>query len=409
MSAFLGLIVFICTAFLFSERKKSFPIKLVFICLALQFFLCFLSLRLDIFSDFFSYLTSFISILETSSERGSSFVFGYLSGAKFPAEITDQSANFIIAFRVMPIIIFISALSSLLFHLGVLPLIIKVIGMTISKLFQINSALSFGVASSLFLGTIEAPLTIKSYLNSFSKSDLFVLVTASMSTISGSVLVLYSSVLSSVLPDAASHLSIASILSIPAAIMFSRIMVPKTSSDVFSPPSLDSFRKTSIMDAIISGTEDGVKMVINIIAIIMVLFSLVYLADIILASVHTGLSIKIILGFLCRPIMWLIGIEWNETAEAASLFGDKVVLNEFVAYLNLSKLGTEAVSTRSATILSYALCGFANFSSVGIISSGLSAIMDENKKALVIGLVTKALISGNLATLTTAAICSFFI
>ena len=230
-----------------------------------------------------------------------------------------------------------------------------------------------------------------------------------MATISGSVLVLYSTVLESAIDNPASQLSLASLLSIPAAIMIARIIIPETELISFEKPKLASFRRDSAMDAIISGTEDGIKMVLSIVGIIMVLFSLVYFVDTILGAIYEGLSIKLMFSYLFRPLMWLIGIDWSETLEASSLFGDKVVLNEFVAYLNMAKLDPEVLSARTKTILSFALCGFANFASVGIIIGGLKIFMPEEKKSLVINLVSRALISGNLATLTTAAVCSFFI
>ncbi len=406
MQAFLGLFCFMAIASLFSENRKKFPFKLAFIAILSQFLIASLFLKLESLNDIFAYINSFVSLIEESSAYGSKFVFGYLSGAKFPAAITESDALFIIAFKVMPIIIFVSALSSLFFHLGIIPVLIAALGKVLRKLFKINGAIGFALAASLFLGTIEAPLTIKSYLSKLSKSDLFLMITASMSTISGGVLVLYSSVLSEAVDNAASHLVIASIMSLPAAILIARIMVPEQSKDAFEEPKANSFRQNNFMEAIIKGTEEGTIMVLNITATIMVLFSLVYFFDSILGAFSDTLSIKKLLSEIFRPLMWLCGISWKDSLIAASLFGEKVVLNEFVAYLSLAKIPTDTFTEHSKIVISYALCGFANFASVGIIISGLKIFMPDDKKALVTKLVTRALISGNLATLMTASMVS---
>ena len=238
MQGFLGVIFFLAVASLFSEDRRAFPSKLAIVCLISQFFIAAAFLNVAPLQGLFSQISLFVKLIEDSSLYGAKFVFGYLSGAVFPAEPDNPDNLFIVAFRVMPIIVFVSALSSLLFHIGIIPVIIRALSKVLRKTFGLNGALAFGLSASLFLGTIEAPLTIKSYLSRLSKSDLFLLITASMSTISGGVLVLYASVLNKVLDDAAAHLVVASIMSLPAAILISRIMVPSALTDDFKEPTL---------------------------------------------------------------------------------------------------------------------------------------------------------------------------
>jgi CNT family concentrative nucleoside transporter len=305
-------------------------------------------------------------------------------------------------------IMVVSALSSLFYHWGILPWIIKQLSKLFVRTLKINGPLGFGASATIFLGTVEAPLLIRPYLLTMSRSDLFALITCTMATIAGTVMVIYASIVGQIVPNAFTHMLVASLVSIPAALMISKTLIPDrtdnkvTLSDISSPP-----RQTKgAMDAVIKGTLDGLDMVLKIAAIIIVLFSLVYLTNHFLAIIPAGekpFTVEGIVGTVLRPFLWLIGIPWEETQIASQLMGSKIILNEFVAYIQMSKLPEGALSGKTSLIMTYALCGFANLGSVGIVIGGLGTLLPERSEEI-IELCLKSLVSGNLATLMTAGV-----
>ena len=411
LQGLLGIIVFVGVAWLMSEDRRVFPRRIVIVGLALQLVLAALLLKLPLFKDAFIALNKVILSLEHATEAGTSFVFGYLGGASLPFEETHAGASFVLAFRVLPIILVVSALSALLFYWRVLPWVVKSVSHGLQKAFGIGGALGIGAAANIFVGMVEAPLFVRPYLKVMTRFELFALMTCGMATIAGTVMVLYASILGDVIPGAMGHILSASIISAPAAVMIAALMVPPTMSVTtgdLQPPQLAE----SSMDAITKGTLQGVELLINIMALLVVLVALVNLANIllnVLPSIDGDLiTLQRVLGWIMAPIVWLIGIPWQEASTAGALMGTKTVLNELLAYLDMAKLPKDALSPRSQVIMTYALCGFANFGSLGIMIGGLGTMAPERREEIV-SLGLKSIVAGTLAALLTGAIVSLLL
>lgn len=407
MIPFFGILVFIFFAWIFSEERRQ--IKWIFVAkaLALQFVVAFLLLKIPFFVSLFSKLNNVVIVLQEVTDKASVFLFGYLAGGAAPFEMNHPENNFIIVVRVLPLILVISALSAVLFHWRILPAIIKAFAFVLQKSLGISGPLGLGGASTVFLGTIEAPLIIKPYLQRLSRADLFALISCSMATIAGTVMVLYASVLEKTVPNAMMHLLVASLISVPAAMLIARVLIPVSATNDRQDDSakLESPYEGT-MDALLKGIADGMNMILGVIGVILVFFALIYLINKGLAVLSPEWSLEYLLGILLRPIVYLTGIPWSESAVAAKLMGTKIVLNEFVAYLELSK--DVSLTENSRLILAYALCGFANLASAGIIIGGLTTILPERRKEIA-ALTFKSLLSGNLATLMTAAVAGILL
>jgi CNT family concentrative nucleoside transporter len=374
--------------------------------LVLQLVIAILLLKIPMIGDALAQLNKVVQVLEKVTTDATSFMFGYLAGAKPPFDSARPDSEFIVAFRVLPLILVISALSSLLYHWRILPWVIERMASFFVRTLRIRGPLGFGAAATFFLGTIEAPLLVRPYLVNMSRSDLFALISCTMATIAGTVMILYAGVVGKVVPNALGHMLIASFISIPAALVVAKALIPDDNLEINREEKPKALPRTtnSAMEAIIKGTLDGLDMVLKITAIIIVLFALVYLTNHILALIphdRTPLSVETITGFLLQPVMWLIGIPWAEAAAAGTLMGTKIILNEFVAYLQLGMMPVETFSEHSRLILTYALCGFANLGSAGILIGGFTALLPERREE-VISLCMRSLLSGNLATLMTA-------
>jgi CNT family concentrative nucleoside transporter len=339
-----------------------------------------------------------VGVLQRSTDKAAQFMLGYLAGGPAPFEATAPENSFIIAFQVLPLVLVISALSALLFHFGVLTWVVSLFSRFLRKTFNVSGPLAFGAASTVFLGTIEAPLIIRPYLSRLSKAELLALIVCSMSTIAGTVIVLYASVLERFLPNALTHLLTASIISVPAALMLSHVFMPTGPSNDTSFR-LEKSNKTWV-EVFLDSIHDGVKMIISIAAIIIVLFAFIHLIDAFLGVFNSSLSVGFLLSQALRPIMWLVGFDWDKARVAADLMGKKIVLNEFVSYLKLS--GISDFTDREKLISVYSMCGFANFASCGIIIAGLTTIIPDRRKE-VVELTAISLLLGNLTTLMTGS------
>ena len=359
---------------------------------------------------FFVSLGAAIEALQAASVSGSSFVFGYLGVPDSPFEKAGIGLVFIFAFEALPRVLVVSALSSLLFYWRILPAVVRCFSWALQKVFGIGGAVGVAVAANIFIGMMEASLMIRPYLSRLSRSELFIVLTAGMATITGFMMMLYAHFLRDVVPDAAGHLLVASIISAPAAITIARLMLPEdreaTSGKVVQedPPG-------SAMEAIVRGTLDGVQLVINIVAMLIVLVALVRLANAILAQLPmvsgAPITLQGVLGWCLSPLAWLMGIPWEEATTAGRLLGTKIILNELVAYLDFSKLPADALSERSRVIMTYALCGFANFGSAGIMIGGLATVVPDRRREIV-GLALRAIVSGTLAACMTGAVVGLF-
>lgn len=406
----LGLIALTTTAWLISENRRLVSIKPIVAGLILQFALAVFLLKVPYSTEFFSLLNRAVLSLQESTNFGTSFVFGYLGGGTLPFTEETPGSSFILAFRALPLILIVSALSSLLFYWRVMPVIVRFFSRMLQKTMNIGGALGVGAAANIFVGMIEAPLFIRPYLTKLTRSELFTIMTCGMATIAGTVMVLYASILQNVVPGAMGHILVASIISAPAAITVARIMVPEddlaTDGDI-TPPQ----QASGAMDAITQGTADGITFLINITAMLIVLVALVHLANQILTLLpeiaNQPITLERIFGYGMAPIVWLIGIPKHEALAAGSLMGTKIVMNEFLAYLQLGNLAPNTLSPRSTMIMTYAMCGFANFGSLGIMIGGLGSMAPERRNEIV-ALGIKSIIAGTIATCMTGAVVGVF-
>jgi CNT family concentrative nucleoside transporter len=365
-----------------------------------------LLLKLPFIQKLFGALNDGVVALQNASEAGSSFVFGYLGGGPLPFEETKVGASFVLAFRALPLVIVISALTALLTYWRVLPVIVNALSAILQRSLGIGGAVGLGTAANVFVGMVEAPLFVRPYLKKLSRSELFMLMCAGMATIAGTVLILYATFLREVIPDAVAHLLIASLISAPAAITIAKLMIPDDGTVTEAVLDRASDFKSS-MDAITRGTQNGLMLFLNIVAMLIVFVALVHLLNALLSLLpdvgDAPITLERILGYVMAPITWLMGIPWHEAAISGSLMGTKTVLNEFLAYLRLADLPTDALSERSRLIISYALCGFANFGSLGIMIGGLTTMVPERRDEIV-ALGLKSIVAGTLATCCTGAV-----
>jgi CNT family concentrative nucleoside transporter len=401
-----GLVVFAAFAWLVSENRKRINVKIVLIGIGLQLVVGFVLLKLPMFREFFLYLNRLVLSLEESTTAGTSFVFGYLGGGPLPFEEKYPGAGFILAFRGMPLILLMSALSALLFYWKILPLVVRAFSWALQKTMGVGGAEGVGVSVNIFVGMVEAPLFIRPYLQFMTRSELFTIMTCGMATIAGTVMVLYASVLSKTIPDVMGHILTASIISVPAAITISKIMVPET-GELTSGEMISPEEATSSMDAVTKGTLQGVKLLLNILAMLVVLVALVHLVNLILGLLpniqNQPVTLQRIMGLVMAPVVWLMGVPWNEATTAGALMGTKTILNEFIAYLDMSRLAEGSLSPRSVLILTYAMCGFANPGSLGIMIGGMGTMAPERRDEIV-ALGFRSIIAGTLATSMTGAV-----
>ena len=401
-----GLVVFACIAWLISENRTKVSIKIIVAGIAIQLAVGFILLKLPVFRDFFISLNRLVLSLEESTAAGTSMVFGYLGGGDLPFAEKFPAASFILAFRALPLILVISALSALLFYWKILPIVVQAFSWSLQKTMGLGGAEGLGVSANIFVGMVESPLFIRPYLKDMTRSELFTLMTTGMATIAGTVMVLYASILSNVIPDIMGHILTASIISVPAAITISKIMIPETgqltSGEMTAPETA-----LSAMDAITKGTIQGVKLLINIIAMLIVLVALVHLVNLILGLLPEiggqPVTLQRLMGLAMAPVVWLMGVPWEEAPVAGSLMGTKTILNELLAYLDMSRLAKGALSHKSMVIMTYAMCGFANPGSLGIMIGGMGTMAPERRDDIV-ALGFRSIVAGTLATCMTGAV-----
>ncbi len=408
----LGIFLIPLLAWAISENRAAMSLgaKLRFVVggIALQFLLVALLLHMPWTRALFEVLATAVLALQAAADAGATLVFGYLASGPAPFKAERPEASFILAFRVLPLILVLSAIVRLLYYWGVLQRVVQAAAWALQRAFGTGGPLATSAASSVFLGLVEAPLLIKPYLKDMPRGALFAAMAVTMATVAGTVMALYASILSSVVPGAAGHLIAASVINVPGALVLSRLAVP----DGFSggPSSADiaiDDAPASSVDAIVKGTFDGLHIVAAVAATLIVMVSLVALVNTILGQFGevggSKLTLQLILGYLCMPFAFIIGIPMSEAPVAGSLIGQKVILNEFLAYLELLKVPAGELSARSKLLITYALCGFANLGSLGILIGGLSVLCPE-RRAEIVELAPRALVIGFLTTLLTASI-----
>lgn len=408
MEGALGVGLMVWTIYALSESRDKIRWKPVFAGLGLQLMLALFFLKVPAISNSLLALNYIVYAIESATITGASFVFGYLGGGDAPFEILPGSSMYIFGFRVLPQILVFSALVAVLWHWTILPRLIDALGRILQRILKVNGALGAGSAATIFLGLVESPLVIRGYLSRLSRSDLFVLMVCSMSTVAGSVMILYANILIDILPGALGHVLAASILNVLGGIILARILIPSEGSALISGKEDSSLRYSNTMDAITQGTSDGLKLVLNIAAMLIVLISLVALVNQMLSIIwwdNQPLTLQRMAGWFFAPIAWLIGIPWAESVVAGSLLGSKLILNELVAFIDLAAIEGNQLSDTSRIVMTYALCGFANFGSLGILLAGYTILLpDRKREVLELGIKTLAL--STLVNFNTGAIVS---
>ena len=407
LQSLLGLIVFVAIAWSISEDRHAVVWRTVVAGIALQIVLAVLLLKLPVSRVVFQWLGAGVGVLQEATQAGTSFVFGYLGGGTLPFKVEAPASAFILAFQALPLILVVSALTALFYYWRILPGLVRAFSRVLEHTMKIGGASGIAAAANVFIGMIEAPLLIRPYLTRLDRSDLFLVMSCGMATIAGTVLVLYATILEGIIPDAAGHLLTASLMNAPAAIVMAKLMVPGQA--VIDRVQLDIPRSgdESAMDAVARGAIEGASLLINVVAMLTVLVALIHLANVLVGLLPDiegqPLSLQRLLGWVMAPFMWLAGVPWSEAVEAGKLMGIKTVLNEFLAYIELAKLGPGALSERSTLIVGYALCGFANLGSLGIMIGGLASIVPERRSEIA-GLGMRSILAGTLATLSTGAV-----
>ena len=404
MQGIFGVLFLIIFAWLCSERRDQIDLRFLAIGLFAQFSLAFLFFQVPLISYTLMSLNFIIAAIEEATLEGTRFLFGYLGGGSEPFEVSEGGYLYLFAFRVLPNVIVFCVLIAVLWYWKILPKIVTGFGFLLRSVFKVSGAVGTSAAATLFLGMVETPMIIRAYLTKLTRSEFFTVMTCGMSTVAGSVLVIYANTLSDIIPGAIGHIVVGSVLNIVGAIYVSRIIVPEDSTPT-SSEQFEDLGYSSTMDAITRGTQDGLKLALNIGGMLLVIISLVALVNGVLGLVEVSgesLSLQRMLGWLFSPLAWLIGVPWSEAHMAGNLMGSKIVLNEMIAFIELAALGDD-LSASTRVVLLYALCGFANFGSLGILIGGLSTLVPE-RKVDYLSLAPKSLISGNVVTFITASL-----
>ncbi len=424
-SAF-GIFALLAIAWAFGEDRRAVSLRQAAIGLAVTLLTAVALIKLPFVARAFGAINDAVGAISSASRAGTSFVFGYLGGGSLPFDLKAPGADFILAFQALPIVLVMSVLTTLLFYWRVLPPVVRGMAWLLQRTLGVGGAVGLSTAANIFLGMVEAPLFIRPYLAQLTRSELFLVMTGGMAGIAGTVLVLYATLLAPLIPDSAAHFVIASVLGAPAAILVSLIMVPEISDRrtggglidprvavdplVASDPRVASdpdMHASSTMDAIVKGTVAGLELLLNIVAMLIVLVALVYLANAVLGLLPdaggASITLQRLLGYAMAPVCWLMGLPWPQAITAGSLMGTKTVLNELIAYVDLSKLGADALDQRSRLIMLYAMCGFANFGSLGIMVGGLGTMAPERRDEIN-SLGLKSIVSGTLTTCLMGAI-----
>jgi len=401
-----GLLCLAGFAWLISENRRKVQVKTVIIGIIGQLAVGVVLLKGPFVKEGFLLLNRLVLSLEEATRAGTSFVFGYLGGGILPFAESYPGGSFILAFQALPLVIVMSALSALLFYWKILPWIVRGFSWAMQKTLGLGGVEGLGVAANIFVGMVEAPLFIRPYLDRMTRSELITLMTIGMATIAGTVMVLYAGILKNAIPDVMGHILVASIISVPAAVTVAKIMIPET-GEITSGRIVPPQTALNSMDAITKGTLQGVKLLINIVAMLVVQVALVHLVNLVLGLLpqlaNRPVTRERVMGWVMAPVAWLMGIPWAEAPTAGTLMGIKTILNEFLAYLNLSRLAEGSLSPRSQLIMTYAMCGFANPGSVGIMIGGMGTMAPERRDEIV-SLGMRSLVAGTIATCMTGAV-----
>ena len=387
-------------AWLLSENRRRVNLKRVCVGVALQLVLAVVLLHVPLAREAFTLLNRMVFALQEATTAGTAFVFGFLGGGELPFAEKYPGSSFILAFQALPLVLVVSALSSLLFYWKVLPVVVRAFSWCLRKTMGVGGAEGLANSVNVFVGMVEAPLFIRPYLDRMTRSELFSVMTCGMANVAGTVMALYASIIGGRLPNAMGHILVASLLSLPASITIARIMIPET-GDATAGEMTAPETATSSMDAVTQGTIEGVHLLLNIIGMLIVLVALVTLVNLIFGLLPdvagSPLSLQRIAGLVMAPVCWLMGVPWSEALAAGTLMGTKTVLNELIAYVDMSRLPAGTLSPRSILIMTYALCGFANPGSLGIMIGGMST-MAPGRRNEIVELGLRSIVSGTLTS-----------
>jgi CNT family concentrative nucleoside transporter len=396
----LGIIAIIALAWALSEDRRAFSWRMAAGTVALQAAIALLLLKVPVARDALYGLNAVVAAVTTATNAGTSFVFGYMGSGPTPFAVTNPANLVNLAFTILPLVIVIAAIAAILWYWRISPMIVWAMALVLKKTLGLGGAVGLSAASMVFLGNIEGQLVIRPLLPRLTRAELFILMTVGLSVIAGTVFVLYATILRTVLPGALGHLLVASMMSLPAGILVARIMVPGPAETELRQED-EHVHYRSTVDAMARGTEDGLRLYLQIIAMLIVTTALVALVNVILHVLPqvggAPLTVERMLGWIFSPFVWLLGVPWQEAGTAGGLMGIKVVLNELIAYLHMAGLAPGALDPRSAEIMVYAMCGFANFASIAILIAGMSALMPERRQE-VVALAPRALLAGTLAS-----------
>ncbi|QDX28291.1 nucleoside:proton symporter [Sphingomonas suaedae] len=406
----IGIALLLLVAWGLSEDRAGRPSwRWIGAALLLQIGLALLLVRVPFVWSVITLANGAVSAIEKATLVGSSYMFGYVGGAPLPFALAPgQAAPVVIAFQILPLIIVFSALSALLWHWGILPRIVRGLSWLLQRSLGVSGVVGLGGGANIFLGVVESPLVVRAYFARMSRSELFAIMVLSMATVSGAVLVLYAATLSQSVPDATGHLISASIISLPAALLIARLMVPGNSDTGTDDDDIEpALKYDSSIDAIVRGTMDGVQLFLAVLGIIIVIFALVALVDQMLVVLPlidgTPVTVGRVFGWMFAPLMWTLGVPWDQAPQAGALMGTKTIFNEYVAYLELAALPSNNFDPRSQLIVTYALCGFANLASIGLLVSTIGTLA-PSRRAEVAALGMKSWVAGNCATAMTGAV-----
>jgi CNT family concentrative nucleoside transporter len=406
-SAF-GLFALLAICWLISENRRAVSWRRIGASLMLTLVLAVMLVKIPALNQVFAAVSDAVNAIAAATRAGTSFVFGYLGGAPLPFEPRFPGSGFILAFQALPVVLVVSVLTTLLFYWGILQPIVRGFSWVLERTLGVGGAVGLSTAANIFLGMVEAPLFIRPYLAQLSRAELFIVMTGGMAGIAGTVFVVYATLLAPVIPDIAGHLLTASVLGAPAAILISELMVPEVGKRATQAPDANPDPlAASTMDAIVKGAAVGLELLLNICAMLIVLIALVHLVNAMFGLLPdlaaAPVTLERLLGYAMAPICWLMGIPWAQAMEAGALMGIKTVLNEFVAYFRLAALPADALDPRSRLIMIYALCGFANFGSLGIMIAGLT-VMAPGRRDEILSLGWKSIVSGTFSTCLLGAV-----
>jgi CNT family concentrative nucleoside transporter len=403
-----ALVLGLCWAI--SENRRRFPWKLAIGAIVVQAVLVLALFGLPALRVALQGVGQAVDGLAASTQAGVAFVFGFLAGTpNQPYPLTDPGSMFVFAFRVLPVILVVCALAALLWHWRILVWVTRGFGFVFERTMGLRGPPALATAATVFMGQVEGPIFIRSYLAGLSRSELFMLIAVGMACVSGSTMVAYATILKDVLPNAAAHVLTASIVSAPAGVLLARIIVPRDAAveqaQAYDPAAAKRYE--SSIDALIKGTTDGLQIVLNVGATLIVFVALVAMLNLILGALPdvagAPLSVERGLGLVFAPLAWAIGVPWHDAPTAGSLLGVKLVLTEFTAFIRMGAIPVGEIDDRTRVLMTYALCGFANVASVGINLAGYTVLVPERRNE-VVGMVWKAMFAGFLATCLTASV-----